>query len=111
MKVSELKENSHFTILNNSINDCTLSCVYTCDLLSLVMSKAKEKCAWVTIMANINSIAVASLADIGCLVIADNTPVDANVINKANDHNITLIRSDLPVFETALIIHKGITNE
>ena len=111
MKVSELALNEHIKMLNISKNDCELSGVYCCDLLSLVMSHAFEKCAWITVMSNINSVAVASLADVGCIIIADNTAVDENTIAKAKEHNISIAISDLPVFETGLIVHKGINND
>ncbi|MBR6607174.1 MAG: hypothetical protein IKK98_00700, partial [Oscillospiraceae bacterium] len=37
--------------------------VFCCDLLSFVMGRAPADCAWITVMGNVNSIAVAVLAD------------------------------------------------
>jgi len=44
---------------------------YAGDLLSWVMGRARENCAWITIMSNINIVAVASLADVGCIIMAE----------------------------------------
>ncbi len=66
---------------------------YAGDLLSWVMGRAEDGDAWVTIMTNINVIAVASLADVACVVLAENVPVDADVISAATAKGITLLRS------------------
>lgn len=72
---------------------------YAGDLLSWVMGRAQDGDAWVTIMTNINVIAVASLADVACVVLAENVPVEADVVNAAAAKDITLLRSDKPAFE------------
>ena len=50
--------------LNKEINGC-----YCGDLLSWVMSRANEGDVWLTVMGNINSIGVAVLADVACIVL------------------------------------------
>ena len=45
--------------------------VFCCDLLSIAMSKAPENGAWVTVMGNKNTLAVASLADVSCIILAE----------------------------------------
>lgn len=72
---------------------------YAGDLLSWVMGRAQDGDAWVTIMTNINVIAVASLADVACVVLAENVPVEADVIGAAAAKDITLLRSAKPTFE------------
>ncbi len=71
---------------------------YAGDLLSWVMGRAEDGDAWVTIMTNINVIAVASLADVACVVLAENVPVEADVISAAAAKGITLLRSEKPTF-------------
>lgn len=72
---------------------------YAGDLLSWVMGRANEGDAWVTIMTNINVIAVASLSDVSCVLLAENVTVEADVAKAAADKGITLLRSHLPTFE------------
>lgn len=49
---------------------------YCGDLLSWVMSRAKAGDAWMTVMGNVNSIGVAALADIACIILTESAPLD-----------------------------------
>ena len=81
---------------------------YIGDLLSWVMGRAKADDAWVTIMSNINVIAVASLADVACVILAEGVVFDQDCIDKAIEKNINVLVSDLPIYETAVEISKHI---
>ena len=92
-------------------NGFTLACgdglrqvegVYCCDLLSIVMGRAPADSAWVTVMGNLNSMAVAVLADVACIVLAENMPLDADAQARAEAENVTVLRTSLPVFEAAV---------
>ena len=92
-------------------NGFTLACgdglrqvegVYCCDLLSIDMGRAPADSAWVTVMGNLNSIAVAVLADVACIVLAENMPLDADAQARAEAENVTVLRTSLPVFEAAV---------
>ena len=52
--------------------------IYCCDLLSIVMGRAPADCAWVTVMGNLNSIAVSVLADTACIVLAEGMALDGH---------------------------------
>lgn len=67
---------------------------YTGDLLSWVMSRAQSGDAWVTIMTNINVIAVASLTDVACVIIAENAEVAPEIIERAKGQGINLLRTE-----------------
>ena len=72
---------------------------YCGDLLSWVMGRAPEGCVWVTVMSNVNVIAVASLADVGCVLLAEGAELDAAALEKAREQKINVYRSPLPVFD------------
>ena len=76
------------------------------DLLSWVMGRAKSGNAWRTIMNNINVVAVASLADVSCVIFAEETEVPDEVVQKAEAQNINLLRSELPAYELCGRIYK-----
>lgn len=80
-----------------------VSGIYCCDLLSIVMGRAPADCLWVTVMGNLNAVAVAVLADVACIVLAENMPLDEEARSRAQQENVTIIRSKLPVYETALL--------
>ncbi len=76
--------------------------VYCCDLLSIVMGRAPANSLWVTVMGNVNAMAVASLADTACVVIAEGMPLDAQALAGAEKGTISVLRTTQPVFEAAL---------
>lgn len=79
--------------------------IYIGDLLSWVMGRAKENDAWITIMSNINVVAVAALSDVSCVVLAEDVKLQEDVIAKANEKGINILFSSLPAFDTANKIH------
>lgn len=107
MTVGQLASRADFTALNLSEEQLPLTGVYCCDLLSVVMSKATAGCVWVTVMGNINSIAVASLCEMACIVLAEGAQIEDSVLQKAKAQGINLLKSDRPVFETALSIYEA----
>ena len=110
MTVNELIEKSGFKALNLADGDREISGIYNCDLMSVVMSKGFAGAAWVTIMANINAVAVAALTDMACVILAEGAAVDQLMIDKAKTQEINVIQSDKPIFETSLEIHELIKN-
>ena len=87
--------------------DRPVTSVFTCDLLSICMAKAPENSAWVTVMGNRNVIAVASLADVSCVIAAEGCSFDEEAVEAAKG-KVSLLKSPLPVFETACLVHQGL---
>lgn len=107
MTVKELSEKCGFEALCLAEPEREIVGVFCCDLLSVVMSKAFCGCAWVTIMGNVNSIAVAQLADMACIILAEGAAFDEMTVKKAEQQGINLLRSASPIFETSLSIHNA----
>ncbi len=72
--------------------------VYTGDLLSWVMSRLTEDKIWITIMSNLNVIAVASLADAACVILAEGVEPDADALEAAVTKDVTLLSSELDAY-------------
>lgn len=107
MTIADIAEKLNFKIINEGeMKTREAKKVFCCDLLSLAMSKLPADAAWVTVMGNTNTLAVASLADAACIITAENVCPDQNTVNKAKEQNITVLKSEFPVFETALMIDK-----
>ena len=79
---------------------------YCCDFLSVAMSRAPIGCAWVTVTANVNTLAVASLRQAACVILAEGMRLDEDTIKKARAHKITVFATDLPAFEAALAVQE-----
>jgi hypothetical protein len=88
--------------------DREIRSVYCGDLLSHVMGESPEGAAWVTVMSNVIVIAVASLTDAACVIVASGALPDDEVIARADEHDVPLFTSADPVFETALRIHESL---
>lgn len=86
--------------------DCEIIKPYCCDLLSIAMGRAPEHCAWVTVMANMNTLAVASLTGASCVILAEGMRLDEASHKKAQEQGITVFQTRLPVFEAALAVYQ-----
>ncbi len=109
MNVSELAKALSLEVLteNDALTREVTGC-YVGDLLSWVMGRAKAGDAWITVMSNVNIVAVATLSDVACIILAEDVTPDAAVLEKANAQDIAILRSGLPGFETALQIAQAI---
>jgi hypothetical protein len=77
---------------------------YAGDLLSWVMGRAQSGDAWVTIMTNINIVAVASLADPSCIVLAEGVSPDDGVLERALASGVNILQSEKSSFELCAMI-------
>jgi len=75
---------------------------FCCDLLSIAMVRAPAGCAWVTVIGNINTLAVAALTDAACIILAEGAVLDEAASKKAEEQEITVLSADMPIFEAAL---------
>ena len=75
------------------------------------MGSAPADSAWVTVMGNVNAVAVASMADVACMVLAENAPLDAQAAARAKEHGVTVLRSAQPMFELCEAIEQALKAE
>ncbi|MDD4124218.1 MAG: hypothetical protein PHW77_00620 [Eubacteriales bacterium] len=104
MTVEALMEKTGFEVISLSNKSKMVEGCYAGDLLSWVMGKAEQGCLWLTIMTNINVLAVASLLDLACVVVCENAVLDEIFIKTAESKNINVLRTDKPLYEACLII-------
>ena len=71
---------------------------YAGDLLSWVMGRARSDEVWVTIMTNLNVVAVATLADVSCVIIAEEAEIEDAVVEKAKEKGVNLYTSPDSIF-------------
>ena len=79
---------------------------YAGDLLSWVMGRAEEGQVWITIMTNLNILAVATLSGISGILLSENVEIDSGVIKKAEEQGINIIRTAMSTYEAALALGK-----
>ncbi len=108
MKVNDLLEYDAFKELTVSEGEREIEGVYIGDLLSWVMGKAKSGDAWITIMSNINVLAVATLTDCACVIFSENVIPDEEVINTAKVKGINLLSFSGSSYDVAVLLSKVI---
>ena len=79
---------------------------YCGDLLSWVMSRAKENDIWLTVMGNINSIGVAVLADVACIVLTENASLDEDAKKRALENDVIILTTSKNSYHVAAEISK-----
>ena len=73
-----------FKVENTGDNlDAEITKPFCCDLLSVAMGKAPAGSCWVTVMANMNTLAVAVLTEVACIVLAEGMKLDDTCLQKA----------------------------
>ena len=86
----------------------TVSGAYVGDLLSWVMGRASQDNAWITIMSNVNIVAVASLADTSVIILAEGVTLDENVKETAFSKGVNIVSTQLSSYEIAVQISQSV---
>jgi len=111
MTVRDLINKNLFKVINEGDNlNREIGKAFCCDLLSIAMSKAPAGCAWVTVMGNVNTLAVATLTDAAVVILAENSTLDSTAAAKAAEQGVTVLATEKPIFDTALQIHEFINS-
>ncbi len=104
MTVYDLSKNGQFNVLCLPEPEREINGAYVGDLLSWVMGRARADNLWITIMSNINVIAVASLSDVSCVLLAEDVTLDEEVLSTAKAKGINILSTPLAAFEAAVKI-------
>lgn len=83
----------------DSDKSTTVTCGYTCDLLSWVMAHGKAGMAWITVQTHINVIAVAALMDMACVILPEGIEMEPASLKKAQEEGVTVLHSTLTAYE------------
>jgi len=78
--------------------------VYAGDLLSRAMSHVEAGNLWLTIMNNMNVVAVASLTEASAVILAEGVTLMPDALAAAAEQNVCVFSSDLSVYELCLQI-------
>lgn len=78
--------------------------VYIGDLLSWVMGRANSGDAWITIMSNINVLAVASLADTSCIIVAEGVSLEKEVVETAKQKGVNILSCNAGAYDAAVFL-------
>lgn len=95
MNIKKLAEKCGWKLLTESDDlDKEVQGCYVGDLLSWVMARASENEVWITVMGNVNAIAVAVLTEVSAIVLSEEAALD-------EDARVKALQQNVPVFSTA----------
>lgn len=106
MKLSEFIEKLNLKVLTEAECDKEITGCYCGDLLSWVMSRAKAGDAWLTVMGNVNAVAVAVLSDCACIILTENAALDDMAKQKAEMQGVCFLQSEKNAYELSIEISK-----
>ena len=104
MTVNELSTQPDFRAVFIADGDREIQGGYAGDLLSWVMGRASEGDAWVTIMSNVNIVAVCTLADPACIVLSEGVSPDEETLKRAKEQGVNILSTELDTFDTCVRI-------
>ena len=83
--------------------------VYIGDLLSRAMSHVEYGNLWITIMSNINVVAVAALTEPAAIILAEGVELQEEALAGAKENGITVISSELSAYEIAVKLNTAVS--
>ncbi len=108
MNQNDLANKLGLSPVNNIQDKKEVTGCYVGDLLSFVMGRATPGDLWITVMNNINIVAVAVMADVSCIVLCEDVNADEDVIQRATEKEVMIYKSPLTAFELSKEIGKYI---
>ena len=104
MTVRDFADATGFEVVCMPSPDKSVSGAYVGDLLSWVMGRAESQNVWITIISNINIVAVATLADVSCILLAEDVSPDDNALATASEKGVNILKTSLSAYGAAVRI-------
>lgn len=108
MTVETLARTLGFETLCMPDGDREVSGVYIGDLLSWVMGRASQGNVWITIISNLNIVAVATLSDVSCILLAEGVTLDGEVRRVAMEKGVNILGTRLSAYDAAVMLSKNL---
>lgn len=106
MRVSDILDSQYQLLSDSETKENEWNGIYSGDLLSIVMKSATPKNLLVTVIANINTVAVAVLIDLPVIIFCEGIQPSNEMIAKANTEKIALIMTKLKSYEVVVDLFK-----
>lgn len=102
MNVRELAEALPAKVLSGEAHlDKEVADGYCCDLLSWVMAHGRRGGAWITVQTHLNTVAVASLLDLACIIVPEDIEVSGQTLEKADEEGIAVLSTSLTGYQAS----------
>ena len=107
MQIGEMAQTCGWKLLagekgtGNEVDGC-----YVGDLLSWVMARAQAGNVWLTVMGNVNAVAVATLTEVSAIVLTESAALDAEAAVKAEQQGIPVYTCAENTYDTAVQVYE-----
>lgn len=101
-------ESAGFKVVCMPEPERNISGAYIGDLLSWVMGRAQADNVWITIMSNSNIVAVATLADVGCILLAEGVTLGEDITTLASEKGVNIFSTELNCYDAAIKVSEVI---
>lgn len=108
MTVSEWAAAEELTVFSAGESDRAITGGYCGDLLSWVMGRAPADAAWMTVMGNVNAIAVAVLKDLACVVLCEGAAPDREALERAAEQGVWVLGTDRTAYDMAVSLRQAL---
>ncbi len=105
-KVNDILQVNGFKLMSSVINNKEINGILATDLLSFAVGTGKEGNIMVTMMCNMNTIAVASLLELPCIIFTYGFEPEENVLRKADSEGITVLTTELSTSDAIIKLSK-----
>ena len=106
MIVSDIMNDSYELLTNPRTLSNTFLGIYQTDLLSAAIKNAKPNEALVTLISHVNTVALAMMIDLSLIIIAEHRFVSKEMIDKANEEGICILRTQMKSHEVVIDLFK-----
>ncbi len=104
MKLCDISERLSLTAVTDNAPD-SFDGVYCGDFLSRAMSHIEEGNLWITIMNNINVIAVASLTEAAAVLLCEGVRLMPDALSAAREKGIAVLETPMSAYEVCGVIY------
>ena len=106
MMIKNILSSSYIPLTDTKHLSQSYQGVFVTDLLSQAIHSAKPNNLLITIISNPNTIAVAMMLDLPCIIICSSKKVTEAMIDKANEEEITIISTDKHEHEVIIDLYQ-----
>lgn len=106
MTVSDICKSIDAAVVCGDVNK-PFEGVYVGDLLSRAMSHVEADNIWVTIMSNVNVVAVATLTEPAAIVLAEDVVLMPEALAGATENGITVLSSPLSAYDICVRLQRA----
>jgi len=109
MLVSDIINSSYELLTEQKTLSNTFQGIYQTDLLSAAIKNAKPNDALITLISHVNTVALAMMIDLSLIIIAEYRFVSKDMIDKANEEGICILRTQMKSYEIVIdLFNRGL---